>query len=174
MIAPRRLANRPRIHAVSLLLLCTLVSGCATTHWLGVARRAVREPGQRLLDLPEPVAQKYGCGKRKLPHFELEQNEINPNRIHPGGQINHRIVYALCPRRPTEVVTGTLVTRVRFKGRIVLRDRIPDFELKPGRWSVDAFLRLPESAESGVYALEIHFERDHIRFDESLTFGVDS
>ena len=76
-------------------------------------------------------------------------------------------------RRSTEVVTGTLTTQVRFKGAVVLRDLIPDFEFKPGRWSVDTFMRLPDSAETGVYALEIHFEEGSVQVDESLTFGVD-
>ena len=159
---------------IALALLCVLLTGCASSQWLGLARRAMREPGQRLLDLPEKVEARYGCEKRRLPHFELERNEINPNRIRPGGEINHRIVYALCPLRRTEVVVGTLTTRVRFKGSVVLRESIPDFEIKPGRWSVDAFVRLPENAESGVYALEVEFERGRVRFDESLTFGVDS
>jgi hypothetical protein len=155
------------------LVLCLALSGCASTQWVGKARRAMRQPGERLLALPDQVASDYDCTERALPYFELERNEINPTRIQPGSELNHRIVYALCPRHTTEVVTGTLTTRVRFKGEVMLHHRNPGFEFKPGRWSVDTFVRLPESAESGIYALEIQFQRGGIRLEESLTFGVD-
>ena len=105
------------------LLLCVSLLGCAGV--VGKARRAMREPGERLLDLPDAVARDYECGERDLPHFELERNEINPKRIQAGSALNHRIVYALCPREATEVVSGTLVTQVRFKGQVVLRDETP-------------------------------------------------
>lgn len=162
-----------RARTALLVCLCLSVLGCASSQWAGRAKRALREPGEHLLDLPERVAADYGCAERALPYFELERNEINPNRIRAGGELNHRIVYALCPRSSTEVVSGELTTRVRFKGAVLLTERIPGFEFKPGRWSVDAFVRLPKAAEKGVYALEIRFEKGPVHLDESLTFGVD-
>jgi hypothetical protein len=155
------------------LVLCVMLSGCASSQLVGRMRRASRDPGQKLLDLPDKVEKHYACKERVLPWFKLERNEINPKRVEPGGQINHRIEYALCPKNATAVVTGTLTTRVRFKGEIVLLDEIPDFEIKPGRWRVDAFVRLPENAEPGVYALELHFAEGNVRLNQSLTFGVD-
>jgi hypothetical protein len=155
------------------LLLCVLLSGCAGSQWMGKTRRAMREPGQRLIDLPDRVTHDYGCGERSLPHLEVEHTEINPNRVEAGARLNHRIVYALCPTAATEVVKGVLITQVRFKGRIVMRDDDPSFEFKPGRWSVDTFVRLPADAETGVYALEVLFHEGNVRLDESLIFGVD-
>jgi len=155
------------------ILLCAVLSGCAGSQWLGKTRRAMRDPGEHLVDLPDQVAREYECDHRALPHLELERNEINPTRVRPGDALNHRIVYALCPTAATEVLSGTLTTQVRFKGRIVMRDRVPGYEFKPGRWRVDTFVRLPEDAETGVYALEIRFEEGNVRLAESLTFGVD-
>ena len=140
---------------------------------MGKMRRASRDPGQKLLDLPDEVAKKYACKERVLPWFKLERNEIHPKRVEPGSELSHRIEYALCPKRPTEVVMGTLTTRVRFKGEVILEDAVSDFELKPGRWRVDSVVRLPEAAETGVYALEIHFAEGNVRMNQSLTFGVD-
>ena len=154
------------------LALCLLLNGCAS-QLVGKTRRALREPGERLLDLPERVASDYACATKLLPHLELERNEINPKRVRAGSELNHRIVYAMCPRASTEVVAGTFTTQVRFKGRIVMRDDVAGFEFKPGRWSVDTFVRLPEDAEKGVYALEIRFDEGNVHVDESLTFGVD-
>jgi len=150
-----------------------VVLGCAPSQLVGNARRAFRDPGEHLVALPQEIADEYDCGTRPLPHFQLERNEVNPVRVRAGAEFNHRMVYALCPTAPTAVVPGKLTTRIVFKGRDLVVDSIPDFEIKPGRWIVDAFVRLPESAETGVYALEIGFASEAIRFDESVTFGVD-
>lgn len=155
------------------ILLCVVLSGCAGSQWVGKTRRAIRDPGERLVDLPDRVAKDYECASRPLPYLELERNEVNPTRVRAGAALNHRIVYALCPTATTEVVTGTLTTQVRFKGRVVMREQVPGFEFKPGRWSVDTFVRLPDDAETGVYALEIRFNEGSVSLAESLTFGVD-
>ena len=149
------------------------VAGCAPSHFLGSARRALREPCEHLVALPQEIADEYDCATRPLPHFQLERNEVNPVRVRAGAEFNHRIVYVLCPTSPTAVVPGRFTTRIVFKGRDLVVESIPNFEIKPGRWIVDAFVRLPENAETGVYALEIGFSSKTIQFDESVTFGVE-
>jgi hypothetical protein len=149
---------------------------CATPVWIGNLKRSMREPGQELVDLPAKVERQYDCKEKKLPFFRLEKNELNPRRVRQGGELNHRIIYAMCPESPTEVIEGTLVTRIRFKGEAIATETLDPFEIKPGRWIVDAFITLPESAEEGVYALELRFrsEASEVEIDESLTFGVDA
>jgi hypothetical protein len=163
-----------RLHPVLVLVLGALLlaSGCAQT--LGTLRRALREPGEKLVALPDDVSREYECTGRHLPFFALERHELNPLRLEAGAEFNHRMVYALCPARPTEVVSGTLTTRIRFKGRVIVRERLDAFELKPGRWIVDAFVRLPESAEAGIYALEVIFDGGEVHLDERITFGVEA
>ena len=65
---------------------------------------------------------------------------------------------------------------IRFKGEPIVTETLEPFEIKPGRWIVDAFIVLPESAEEGVYALELRFisNASEIEIDESVTFGVDA
>jgi hypothetical protein len=164
------------IARVGLVALLVGAVACATPIWVGKLRRAMRDPGQELVDLPAKVERQYDCKEKKLPFFRLERNELNPRRVQPGGELNHRIVYAMCPESPTEVIQGTLVTRIRFKGRPILDETLDPFEIKPGRWIVDAFIALPESAEEGVYALELRFttESAEIEIDEAVTFGVDA
>ena len=163
--------NRARGRAFGLALLLAFATGCTA---LGEARRLLREPGQKLLDLPDVVAQDYQCATRQLPFLEMEGQEINPDRVRPGAEFNHRFVYALCPRRATEVVTGTLRTRIRFRGRVIGQDREERFEVRPGRWAVDSFIRLPESAQEGIYALELEFDSRSVDFEQTATFGVDA
>ena len=73
---------------------------------------------------------------------------------------------------PTAVVTGSLVTRIRFRGDPIVRERTEAYEIKPGRWVVDAEVTLPSAAEAGVYAYEIEFSGGDLHFSKSLTFVV--
>jgi hypothetical protein len=170
--------GHPKAMIVNAGLVALLIGavGCTTPVWVGKIRRAVREPGQELVDLPEKVERQYDCQEKRLPFFRLEKSELSPIRVRPGEEFNHRMVYAMCPENPTEVIEGTLVTRIRFKGEPILTETLEAFEIKPGRWIVDAFIAIPETAEVGVYALELRFtsQSSEIEIDTGITFGVDA
>ena len=165
MGAPKTLA------AALLVAFATL--GCQTGHLLsGHAKRLLRSPGEKLTALPERVAKEYGCDRVARPFFRLEQNEIVPDRVVAGSKVNHRLVYALCATGTTNVVRGALVTRVLYAGRTILRDRQARYELKPGRWTVDSTLEIPDAAKVGVYAIEVAFESASVRFRDERSFAV--
>ncbi len=167
--APRPAGRSSRRTAGAALLACLwLVTGCIT---VGLARRALREPGAKLMSLPDDVAHQYECGSRRLPYFVFERQEVNPSRIAAGEEFNHRFVYALCPRKATQVVEGTLRTRIRYKDRVIAQDKA-EFELLPGRWAVDSFVRLPDDAAVGIYSLELEFTSRPVEFRHEATFGV--
>ncbi len=132
----------------------------------------LREPGERLLSFPAPVAVEYDCTKRRLPFIEVEESELIPLRLRPGGQLNHRFVYVMCPSRASEVIEGTLYTRIQFKGKTVHSDSVKR-ELQPGRWVVDSFITLPEKAKPGMYALAARFESPKGRFSFHSDFLVE-
>ena len=75
----------------------------------------VRDPGESLETFPEGVWEEYDCENQKRPFFIVEKNELMPEKVVPGGDFGHRLVYVMCPKHPTEVVQGTLSTRIRFK-----------------------------------------------------------
>ncbi len=168
-LRPAALASR-RAAGAALLACLWLVTGCTTVGW---ARRALREPGLKLMALPDDVAAQYECGSRRLPYFVFERQEVNPSRVAAGEEFNHRFVYALCPRNATEVVEGTLRTRIRYKDRVIAQDK-EEFELQPGRWAVDSFVRLPDDAGVGIYSLELDFTSRRVKFKREATFGVDA
>ena len=149
-----------------------LLPGCASLRWS--LQKAGREEGAQLAAFPEEVAREYGCAERALPFLAVERSELVPPRVRAGGEFNHRLVYALCPARPTEVVAGRLVEGIRFRGVILHREVREGFELRPGRWVLDAFVELPGGAEPGVYAYEIRFEGGPVAFEERHTFVVES
>ena len=160
--------GHPKAIAIALLLL--LASGCAGARWW--LEKSLRHPGEELKDFPEAVWQEYDCGSQKRPFFIIERNELVPPEVRSGGEFNHRFVYVMCPVNPTEVVTGKLATRIRFKGSPIVVDTLPAWDLKPGRWVVDASVALPENAEPGIYTYELQFESAPVAFDKSLTFVV--
>ena len=164
--------GRHRLWVAALLALLLGTSGCAS--WLGSVRKSLRDPGVHFRSFPEEVAEEYGCGERPLPFFEIEKLELLPNRLRPGEEFNHRLVYVLCPESPTAVVAGTLNTRILHRGRAIVDEQDEAYEFKPGRWVVDAFVTVPLGAEIGVYAMEIAFRGSGLRFTERLTFAVDA
>jgi len=154
-----------------LVALMLLQSGCASLRW-GV-QKSLRDPGERLETFPELVWEEYDCAQQKRPFFAMEENELVPPRLKAGKAFNHRMVYVMCPRNPTEVVEGRLLTRIRFEGDPIVRETTESYSLKPGRWVVDSEIMLPDAASHGVYAYELSFESRAVRFDERLTFVVD-
>jgi hypothetical protein len=161
--------------AVIVALVVALASaGCATTQRL-VGRETLRPPGEKLETLPEQVASEYQCAaaKRKT-FFKLEQTEVKPERVAAGAAVSHRIVYALCAPRPTDVVRGTLETRIVQGNRILARDRDPAWELKPGRWIVDATVEIPSAAQSGLYAIQVVFQSRAVKFRDERSFAVEA
>lgn len=160
--------GHPKALAIALAL--ALATGCAGTRWW--LQKSLRSPGEDLVDFPEAVWQEYDCDSQKRPFFVIERNELVPPRVRSGGEFNHRVVYVMCPLNPTEVVTGSLATRIRFKGAPIMVDTQPAWDLKPGRWVVDATVALPEDAEPGIYTYELQFESEPVTFDKRLTFVV--
>ena len=145
--------------------------GCAGV--LGKLQRSLRSPGERLTSVPDDVWSEYKCGEQKLPLFRLEQSELVPQRVTAGEDVNHRIVYALCPTEPTAVIEGTLQTRILFKGKPLSRDADGHYEIKPGRWVVDTFIQIPPQAETGIYSVEVQFMSETVSFREERSFAVE-
>jgi hypothetical protein len=131
----------------------------------------LRDPGETNKSMPDAVASEYHCEKRQLPFFELESVELLPERVKRGKEINHRIVYVMCPEHPTEVVKGRLDTRILHRGKAIFSEMI-EHELKPGRWIVDTFIPLPELAEPGVYALQLEFHSAYGEINSQSDFVV--
>jgi hypothetical protein len=159
--------HRTKLIALIALTLCV---GCASARWSVV--KLFRDPGESLDAFPEIVWEEYDCENQKRPFFIIEKNELLPETVVPGGDFGHRFVYVMCPKRPTEVVRGKLSTRIRFRGSPIVQQTDTLYEIKPGRWVVDAIVHLPDEAELGIYAYEVEFDSDPLDFEKRLTFVV--
>ncbi len=157
---------------VALLLAALAGIGCAGMFWS--LEKAFRKPGERLTTFPEKVSAEYDCPNKDLPFFSIEENELIPRRMKPGGEFNHRLVYVMCPDRPSAVITGRLETRIHFRGEAIVRETITAYHLKPGRWVVDAFIQLPPEAEAGIYSFELDFSSRPVKFAKVLNFVVEA
>ena len=141
---------------IFIAMVITTASGCTALYQQVVA--ATREPGEQLALTPDRVWQELDCGNRERPFVRAESMEIVPEKIKPGGRVNYRLIYAMCPLQPSEVIKTQMSRRMLFKGEQVARNVNESFELKPGRWVVDSFFTLPTDSPLGVYALEVAFE----------------
>ena len=155
---------------VAAILVASIALGCASFRWS--VKKALREEGSENLAFPEMVWEEYDCDTQRRPFVIVEENEIVPPKVKPGGEFNHRMVYVMCPVRTTAVVAGRLSTRIRFKGDAIVDNTDDVYEIKPGRWIIDAFVEIPDDAEPGVYAYEVEFSGRGLAFDKSLTFLV--
>jgi len=165
----RRLRSLP-CQLLVVAWVATILGGCASTRWAIV--KQFRNPGETLRSFPEEVWTEYDCASQQRPFLVIERNELSLTKVAPGSDFGHRMVYVMCPAEPTEVVQGELSTRIRFKGSPIVQQKDSQYEIKPGRWVIDAFVHLPEQAEPGVYAYELEFDSSSLEFRKSLTFVV--
>jgi hypothetical protein len=139
----------------ALLSLVTL-SGCSALYQQVVA--SARQPGEHVATTPDQVWHDFSCSKRDRPFVHVESMEVLPEMIKPGGRVNYRLIYVMCPVKPSEVIKTVVSRKMLFKGEQVARNTNEAFELKPGRWVVDSFFTLPTNSPLGVYSLEVGFE----------------
>jgi len=132
------------------------VTGCSAIYQQIVA--ASRQPGEQIATTPDQLWKELDCANRERPFVRAESMEVLPEMIKPGGRVNYRLIYAMCPAKPSEVIKTRVARRMLFKGEQVARNVKDGFELKPGRWVVDSFFTLPDNTPLGVYSLEVNFE----------------
>ena len=138
------------------LLSLVVLSGCTTLYQQAVV--ATRHPGEQITTTPDQLWMEMDCSNRQRPFVRAESMEVLPEMIRPGGRVNYRLIYVMCPAKPSEVIKTRVARRMLFKGEQVARNVNDGFEIKPGRWVVDSFFTLPVDSPLGVYALEVIFE----------------
>ena len=126
---------------------------------------------QQVQDGPS-VWKEYRCGTKTLPFIALERNEIPLSIVQPGEGFRHSFVYALCPAEPSKSVEVTLNRTILSKGRVVLRDTVKQFKLKPGRWAVNALVNVPAQAKPGAYELQLSLTTQTMAIKGLIPFFV--
>lgn len=130
------------------------VVGCSDIQQQIVA--AARQPGDHVATTPEQLWKESTCERSERPSVKVESLEVLPEKIKPGGRVNYRLTYAMCPvNKFSETLAARTTRTINYKGQEVARNSKESFELKAGRWTVDSFFTLPLEAPLGVYALEV-------------------
>jgi hypothetical protein len=80
-------------------------------------------PGPKLLLEYQELSQELQCDKQKLPVLDVEANTLEPERVAPGGEVHHRLVYAFCPAPGGQAQQGVLMRKLTLKGRTVFVDQ---------------------------------------------------
>ncbi len=144
-----------RFNLAIVLLLSGIIVSCSQVVY--TVKMSMRKPGERLVLHPAKAFKKYGCADRR-PFLKLINYEVLPPEVAPGEEVNQHVEYLFCPERPSQVEAGILRRRIYYKGEVTFEDIDAGFELKPGVWALDAFIKVPENAPEGVYYLEVRFK----------------
>ena len=165
----------------ALALLSVFLASCAGFGWdpgqklktfFWDMQKEMRVPGEKLLVHPDAVWNEFNCGKKVRPFVSVEKQELLPPETYPGEEFNHRFIYVMCPVGPARVITGNLYRRVYYKGRMIFQDVSKGFKIKPGKWNVDAFIKVPEQAKVGIYSVEVSFSSAQTQFIKSQNLVV--
>ena len=162
---------------IAIVAILALLVSCSTVidsldRELSRATMSFRKPGETLTTHPDDIMSEPQCETGSLPVLKIEENEVVPLEAGPGEEINHHMIYAMCPDKPSGVLSGALVRRVYFKGSVIFEDVSKEFDFKPGRWTIDAFIGIPDEAQSGVYSLEVEFLGPERGFKQIKNFIV--
>jgi hypothetical protein len=134
--------------------------------------RDTTSPGEKLLIDAEGVRIRYDCDNKKRPFIIIEQNEISPLKLYAGEEFRHHFVYVMCPGKRWRIVKGALFRAIYFQGETVFQDESSNFEFKPGKWAVDAFVRIPPNAKPGTYYLKLALSNKISTIERNLYFVV--
>jgi hypothetical protein len=151
-----------------LVVFSLTLSSCAVAQDIIVSRR---KAGEQMVHTPQKTQEKYGCAPYRQAMLQLEEVQVLPDVVTPGKEINQRIRYAFCPMTPSGILKGSITRVVLFKGKEVFRDST-NYEFKPGTWTVDVFIGIPQEAGSGVYALDVALRYEKQLLKRSNSFIV--
>jgi hypothetical protein len=131
-----------------------------------------RTPGAKMKLAASDVASREHCESLSFPYVRLDLSEVRPTRIEPGGKINHRLIYTMCPDALGRRIRGVLTTTIFHGNEKVFTDVARNLELKPGQWIVDADIVIPPAAKYGGYVLQVDFRGGGVTLGDSTSFTV--
>ncbi len=106
------------------------------------------KPGENLLSLYNDIAGSEECKNTK--GLRIVKDIVRPSVVEKGEKLNHHMVYVVCSADP---VKGKLYRIIKREGKVIMQDYTPQ-EFKPGKWSIDVFVVIPQGAPSGSYSFE--------------------
>ncbi len=134
-------------------------------------RASTRTPGDQMVRTLEKTNEKYACTLNGTKMLTLEEVQVLPEKVTPGKEINQRLQYAFCPLTPSETLQGSIIRTVLFNGRGVFQDTTA-YEFKPGTWTIDVFIGIPQEAGSGMYTVHVALRYDNETLEASHVFIV--
>jgi hypothetical protein len=130
-----------------------VLTGCATVKDIHQQYiESIRRPGENMERGPEETLQNYpSCTEQSMP--PLFETEVIPERVVPSKEVNLRIRYSTCLSAGSAPKKGEIIRTVHYQNRLAFRDKTR-YEFKPGTWTVDAFIKVPDDAKPGTYTVE--------------------
>ena len=111
--------------------------------------RITNSPGEKFLSSYSKVLEEHNCHNRKS--LYIESFSFGPPEVGRDEQLFNRFIYASCYQ---DVVPGSITRRVIFNTETLI-EKVENYEFKPGRRAVSAYLHISPQAEQGLYNFEI-------------------
>lgn len=110
--------------------------------------------GQRQLKSSEATFSDEGCAARPLPHFRLDELEVDPRRLRQDGRLLYRITYVFCADSDHATALPRITANVLQTGRLIAQEAKAYFS-KPGTWEDNREMLLSAGLTDGSYTLNI-------------------
>lgn len=119
----------------------------------------------------EATNQEYGYKARQGIVIRIEEVEVEPAQIRPGGRVNLSVQYALMTPQANQEVTITERWAITHNGQEV-GEPVHTVQHPGGTWAGSLPLTLPRSAEPGTYRVVAIVEAENKADRRETTFVV--
>ncbi len=132
-------------------------------------------------DAENDVKNKYACEKNHSPYVVIERNELKPSEadkelvLQAGKEFTHCFIYTVCDSDlPSKSpIKATLTRTVLQKKTPKFQDISTGIELKAGRWTDVAKIKLPRYTERGDYIFQLNFSFQKTTIIRDLFFKLE-
>ena len=167
------------IFSVAVSVTCLICAACTEVQELPATaaaaeppRREMPAPGRKLAMDPDSVWTLEGCASRPLPFLRLDQSEVIPATVKPGGLLNYRFPYTACVPAQPGYILGRLQTGLFYKGKSLSIRTDDGFPVETGSWIVDTNIAIPKDAKPEVYVIEAVLAAKGAMIKDRVSFQV--
>jgi hypothetical protein len=122
---------------------------------------------------PDSIWTLEDCASRPLPFLRLDQSEVIPATVTPGGLLNYRFPYTACVPAQPGYILGRLQTSLFYKGKNLNTRTDEGFPVETGSWIVDTNIAIPKDAKPEVYVIEAVLAAKGAMIKDRVSFQVE-
>ncbi len=151
---------------------CVLLASCE--HFGGARQEESppTDPGKKLVMLPAEVWERENCETRNLPYLRLDNSQVSPKTVPPGGSIHYRFAYTACVPAQPGYILGRFQTDIFINGEKLSTRYDDGYPVETGKLIVDTDIAVPRNADPGTYSLRARLSVEGVTLQDSVSFNV--